>query len=149
MSERLRVVVWSTGDVGTRSIRAISERPDLDLVGVWVHSPEKEGRDAGELSGIEPIGVAATNDVDALLGLRPDCVCFSASDGMGGDGFVDDYEGILAAGINVVSSSTPGLLFHPGTTRPRAPASRQRPGMGVPPSTPQGSSRASPVTSWS
>jgi 2,4-diaminopentanoate dehydrogenase len=47
-------VGWSTGWVGKLAIRAIAHRPDLELVGVWVHSPEKVGVDAGTLAGIEP-----------------------------------------------------------------------------------------------
>ncbi len=74
-----RVVVWSTGGVGAIAIDAISRRPDLELVGVWVHSPEKVGRDAGELAGIEPLGVTATNDADALIALAPDAVVYAAS----------------------------------------------------------------------
>ena len=66
--------MWSTGGVGSNAIRAIARRPDLDLVGVWVHSAEKVGRDAGELAGIDPLGVTATDDVDALIALEPDCV---------------------------------------------------------------------------
>ena len=34
------------------AIDTISRRRDLELVGVWVHSPEKVGRDAGELAEI-------------------------------------------------------------------------------------------------
>ena len=74
-----RVVVWSTGGIGSLSIVAVNERPDLELVGVWVHSEEKVGRDAGEIANGVPIGVAATNDVDALLALEPDCVIYAAS----------------------------------------------------------------------
>jgi hypothetical protein len=57
----MRTVVWSTGGVGAIAIEAIHDRPDLELVGVWVHSPDKVGKDAGELAGIEPLGVAATS----------------------------------------------------------------------------------------
>ncbi len=66
----LRVVVWGTGGVGARAIRAVVRRADLELVGVWVHSPVKVGQDAGSLAGIEPVGVAATDDIDALDGTR-------------------------------------------------------------------------------
>ena len=62
-----RVVQWATGNIGTRSLRHVIEHPDLELVGVWVHTPEKIGRDAGELIGEEPIGIAATHDADALI----------------------------------------------------------------------------------
>ena len=75
----LRTVVWSTGGVGTIAVDAIRRRPDLELVGVWVHSPDKDGRDVGELAGGGAIGLTATNDVDALLALRPDCVVYAAN----------------------------------------------------------------------
>ena len=56
MTAPLRTVVWSTGGVGSIAIDAIRRRPDLELVGVWVHSDEKVGKDAGELAGGEPSG---------------------------------------------------------------------------------------------
>jgi hypothetical protein len=72
-----RVVQWATGMVGQESIRGIVAHPELELVGVWVHSPDKVGKDAGELAGIAPLGVTATNDVDALLALDADCVVYA------------------------------------------------------------------------
>src|SRR5262249_5414775 len=78
-NEAKRVVVWSTGGIGSLSIVAVNERPDLELVGVWVHSEDKVGKDAGELANGRPIGLAATDDVDALLALEPDCVIYAAS----------------------------------------------------------------------
>jgi len=109
-----RVVGWSTGWVGRLAIQSIARRPDLELVGLWVHSPEKVGVDAGTLAGIDPVGITATADVDALLALAPDCVCYSAS----GEGLdvaaAADIERILAAGINVVTVSIPGLVFPAG-----------------------------------
>lgn len=109
----IRVVVWSTGGVGAIAIDAIRRRPDLELVGVWVHSPEKVGRDAGELAGGAPIGVAATNDADALIALRPDCVVYSASGEERDAGAVPDYLRLLAAGINVVSTTSTSLVYPP------------------------------------
>jgi len=44
----LRVVQWATGNIGTKSLREVIEHPGLELVGLWVHSPDKVGRDAGE-----------------------------------------------------------------------------------------------------
>src|SRR6185369_13776871 len=99
----VRTVVWSTGGVGSIAIDAIRRRPDLELVGVWVHSTDKVGKDAGELANGEPIGLAATNDADALIALNPDCVVYAAS-GPDRDGAaVPDYLKFLSAGINVVS----------------------------------------------
>ncbi len=72
-----RVIQWATGGVGRAAIEGVAAHPELDLVGCWVHSEEKEGRDAGELAGIAPLGVAATRDADALVALEADCVVYS------------------------------------------------------------------------
>jgi hypothetical protein len=109
----LRVVQWSTGGVGAIAIRVLDEREDLDLDGVWVHDEEKAGRDAGELAGIDPIGVVATTDRDALIASRPDCVCYSASGEARPKECVDDFVAMLEAGINVVTTSIPGLVHPP------------------------------------
>jgi len=73
----IRVVQWATGGVGRAAVGAVVAHPDLELVGCWVHSPDKVGRDVGELCGLDPIGVAATEDVDALLSLDADCVVYA------------------------------------------------------------------------
>ena len=70
-------------------------------MGCYAWSPEKVGRDVGELSGIAPLGVAATNDVDALLALKPDCVVYNP---MWID--VDELVRILSAGVNVVTTAS-------------------------------------------
>ncbi len=113
-----RVVVWSTGGVGSIAIDAVRRRPDLELVGVWVHSPDKVGKDAGELAGIEPLGVTATHDADALIALAPDAVVYAAS-GPDRDGAaVPDYLRLLEAGINVVSTSSTSLVHPPSYFAP-------------------------------
>ncbi|MGH3948649.1 MAG: NAD(P)H-dependent amine dehydrogenase family protein [Pseudonocardiaceae bacterium] len=110
-----RVAQWSTGNVGKHAIAGIDTRPDLDLVGVWVSDPAKVGTDAGELAGIgRTLGVAATNDAEEILALKPDCVVYTA---MADDRIVeaiDDLARILRAGINVVSSSPVFLQFPDG-----------------------------------
>jgi hypothetical protein len=70
----LRVIQWTTGNIGRRSLHAIIGRPDMELVGVYAHGQDKVGVDAAELSGWpEPTGVTATNDIDALLALSGSC----------------------------------------------------------------------------
>lgn len=101
----LRVVQWATGGVGRAAIEGVLAHPDLELVGCWVHSADKDGRDVGELVGRDPIGVAATRDADSLLALQPDCVIYSP---LLPDG--DEVRRILGAGISVV---TPLGWFHP------------------------------------
>jgi 2,4-diaminopentanoate dehydrogenase len=113
VSDPLRVVVWSTGGVGSIAVDAIRRRRDLELVGVWVHSPEKVGRDAGELAGGPRVGIAATNDGDALIALRPDCVVYAASGPERDADAVPDYLRLLGAGINVVSTTSTSLVYPP------------------------------------
>jgi hypothetical protein len=72
-----RVIQWATGGVGRAAIQGIADHPELELVGCWVHSPEKVGRDAGEIAGVGRLGVAATNDAEQLLQMDADCVLYS------------------------------------------------------------------------
>ena len=115
----IRVVVWSTGGIGSIAVRAVAENPGTDLVGVWVHSPDKAGRDAGEIVGIGPIGVIATNDADALIALRPDCVVYAANGPERDAAAVPDYVRLLEAGINVVTT-TVNRLIYPEAFEPEA-----------------------------
>ena len=62
-SKPIRVFQVATGNVGTEMIKRISNRPDLELVGLHCYTPEKIGRDAGEIAGLTPIGVTATGTV--------------------------------------------------------------------------------------
>jgi len=112
-----RVIQWSTGNVGTYSLRAILNHPELELAGVWVHSEKKAGRDAGDLCGVGDVGVVATNDADALLEMDADCVCYTATADLRLMEAVDDVCRILLSGKNVVSSSIVPLV-HPGHMGP-------------------------------
>jgi hypothetical protein len=96
----LRLVQWTTGNVGRRTVAAIAATPGLELVGCYAFSPEKVGRDVGELCGLPPLGVRATDDVDALLALRPDCVVYTPMWHS-----TDEVARILEAGIDVVTSA--------------------------------------------
>ncbi len=113
MPKTYRVVAWSTGNVGRHAIAGIDARPDLELVGVWVSSPTKVGKDAGTLAGLDrTLGVTATDDVDALIALAPDAIVHTA---MADDRLmeaIEDIRRLLRAGINVVSSG-PVFLQYP------------------------------------
>lgn len=115
----VRVIVWSTGGVGSIAIDAVRRRPDLELVGVWVHSPDKVGRDAGELAGGTPLGLRATDDAEALMALKPDCVVYAASGPERDAAAVPDYLRFLSAGINVVSTSSTSLVYPPSYFSPQ------------------------------
>jgi hypothetical protein len=72
-----RVIQWASGGVGKAAMQGVMAHPDLDLVGCWVHSPEKDGVDIGVLLSGSPIGISASTDVDALLSIDADCVLYS------------------------------------------------------------------------
>ncbi|MEZ5133557.1 MAG: hypothetical protein R2699_00465 [Acidimicrobiales bacterium] len=103
----LRVVQWATGNQGVEAIRAVLDRADLELVGAKVYSPDKVGVDAAALAGRDPIGVAATMDVDEVLALGADCVAYFPRNTS-----LDEVCAILASGANVVTTA---FLFHPGS----------------------------------
>ncbi|GAB1813024.1 NAD(P)H-dependent amine dehydrogenase family protein [Mycobacterium sp. MUNTM1] len=107
----LRVVQWSTGNVGQKALRAIIDSPRLELVGVHAHNVHKIGVDAAKLCGLdEPTGILATDDIDALIALRPDCLSYST---LAPD--VDVMCRFLEAGVNI--SGTAGFITgeHLGT----------------------------------
>ncbi|WP_369213667.1 NAD(P)H-dependent amine dehydrogenase family protein [Streptomyces flavofungini] len=99
-------VVWGTGNVGRAAVRAVNAHPALDLAGVLVHSPAKIGRDAGELAGLERLlGVAATDDVDAVLAAGPRAVVYAASGDLRPDEALGDVVRAVRAGAVVVTPS--------------------------------------------
>lgn len=100
-----RVIQWSTGNVGRYALRGIIGHPELELVGLWVSSDAKAGMDAGELAGVDPVGVAATTDADALLAMDADAVCYTATADVRLHEALADLARILESGKNVVSSS--------------------------------------------
>ncbi len=102
----LRVVQWATGPVGREALQAIIEHPDLELVGVVVYSPEKDGVDAGDLCGQPPTGIKATRDPGLALAGGADAVCYTPR-----IPDLDEVCGLLAGGTNVVA--TPFLFYPP------------------------------------
>lgn len=113
----IRVIQWSTGNVGRYALRAIVGHPELELAGLFVSSEVKEGKDAGELCGIARVGVKATRDIDALIATDADCVCYTADAGLRPADAVEDMARLLESGKNVVSCSMVGLV-HPTTLNP-------------------------------
>jgi hypothetical protein len=116
-----RIVHWGTGNTGGLALRGVIQHPDLELVGLYVHSSEKVGRDAGALVGLPDTGVVATDDVESLLALGADCLGYFG-DGVGPrvGAAIAEMSRFLAAGTNVVSTSINQLVF------PKAAAPRLR-----------------------
>ena len=107
-----RVVLWGTGNVGRPAIRALAAHRVIDLVGVVVSSPDKIGRDAGELAGIDPIGVVASADSAVAFADDVDAVVYTVNADFRPMETLAEVEALLRAGKNVVSTSFYPLL-HP------------------------------------
>jgi hypothetical protein len=107
MTDRpLRVIQWTTGNIGRRSLHALLAREEFEVVGVYAHGADKVGVDAAELAvfpragAVEPSGVLATDDVDALIDLRPDACCYNPLWSS-----TDELVRLLEAGINVCTTA--------------------------------------------
>jgi 2,4-diaminopentanoate dehydrogenase len=110
-TERYRVIQWATGNIGTRSLRAVIEHPQMELAGLWVSSADKMGRDAGELCGVGPVGIKATHSVARMIATDADCVLYMRQ---GTD--IGELCALLASGKNVVT--TRGDFHHPRSMDP-------------------------------
>lgn len=102
MRDPYKVIVWGPGRMGGITIWEVLNSPAFELVGVRVYSDSKNGVDAGELVGVEPTGIIASNDVAALLEIECDCVVYMAHD-EGTFHTDDEVLRILAAGKNIVT----------------------------------------------
>jgi 2,4-diaminopentanoate dehydrogenase len=124
MAERWRIAHVGTGRTGRVVMRLILQTPGLDFVGQFVNSPDKAGRDSGELVDVPSVGVVATDDFDAFLGLDADCVSYAATAGGRTTGeVVDQICAILTSGKNVVTI-VPEFIHPP--TLGRAPLAKLR-----------------------
>jgi hypothetical protein len=107
----LRVIQWATGAVGRHAVRAIQAHPDLQLVGGYVYSEDKAGRDLGEICGLGRIGIAATRDKSEIFALPADCVLYNAEGEGAAENALDDICRLLASGKNVVSTALTVLIY--------------------------------------
>jgi hypothetical protein len=114
MSRTYRVIVDGIGGIGVGAVRECARLPWTEIVGARVYSDHKDGRDIGELAGLEPIGVTATKAVEPLLALEADCVLFCARD-LGDHASDQAITRWLESGTNVI---TPLPYVYPKTRGP-------------------------------
>src|SRR3984885_5347500 len=113
---KLRVIQWATGGVGKAAIECVLNHPQLELVGCWVHSADKNGRDVGDILGTAALGIGAISSIDEVLALDADCVVYSPL--VPND---DEVIAILRSGKNVVTPV--GWVYpDPGNARHQAVA---------------------------
>ena len=109
-----KIIQWASGSVGKAAVRAVAANPDMKVVGMFVHSADKAGRDIGEICDVgRSLGVTATNSVDEILAMRADCVLHMPlpslihGDRPGADD--EDIVALLESGKNVIS--TVGYMY--------------------------------------
>src|ERR1700756_4070403 len=114
----IRVAHVGTGNVGRLALTELVTNPQFELTGLCVSTPEKVGKDAGALAGVDvATGIAAVNDLEAVIATRPECIVYCAMGDTRLPDAMQDVMRILAAGINVVGSS-PGMLQYPWGVMP-------------------------------
>jgi hypothetical protein len=107
--------------VGLPAVRSVLANPAFELCALIVNSPEKEGRDAGELAGCAPCAIRATRDpgvvLDAPAGERPDALVYAVNQDFRPLEARAEMCRALAAGIDVVTAGLYALL-HPPSAHP-------------------------------
>ena len=116
--KKYKVIQLGTGNTGMHALRGIIQHPDLELVGLWVHSPAKAGQDAGELCGLGKTGVKPTTDINELISLDADCACYMKAGaayptkpGSYGEQVVNEIRAFLESGKNIVGSTSVTLVY--------------------------------------
>src|SRR6202041_1325944 len=109
-----KVGVWGPGSMGVIALRGVIDHPQLQLVDLIVHSDAKASHDAGELCGVDPVGVTATQDPAAMLAGDADAVVYAAGANLRPAEAIEDMVSILRAGKNVVSCSVVPLVYPDG-----------------------------------
>jgi hypothetical protein len=100
----LSIIVWGPGSVGGTTLRELLQRPEFEVVGVRVFSPDKVGQDIGELVGLAPVGVLATDDVEQLVATDADCVIHTPQ-AFNPEEMDAEVIQLLRSGKNVVSTA--------------------------------------------
>lgn len=114
----IRVAQVATGNAGMLTLRQLISDDRFELVAVSTSSPEKVGKDAGELAGLNvTTGITAVGDLDSLIATGPECVVYCAMGDTRPVEATNDVRKILEAGIDVVGSA-PGTLQFPWGTMP-------------------------------
>ncbi len=103
MQEEIRVIQYGLGPIGSAVARHILERPGLRLVGAVDIAPDKVGKDAGIVIGLDkPLGFPVVERLEQVAG-GAEVVTHCTSSYF--DCFKDQVIAILDAGYDVVSTA--------------------------------------------
>jgi 2,4-diaminopentanoate dehydrogenase len=109
--KRIRVAHVGIGATGIEALKGIINHPELDLVSLWVTSPDKVGKDAGARAGVPAVGISAVASLEAALAAQPDILCYCGN-GLGREkDATEDISTALAQGVDVATISLLGMLY--------------------------------------
>ncbi len=108
-----KVIQWGTGFTGKMVARELLEHPEFELVAVIVNDPDKDGKDIGELIGIDRAGIACTTDAEAALALDADVVAYFGPTAEFAAVNIENMAKALRSGKDVVSTSMTPLVYPP------------------------------------
>jgi hypothetical protein len=113
-NEPYKVIVWGPGTVGNACLRELLRSPAFEVVGVLGYSPEKAGKDIGELLGMPAAGVRVTTDKSAILEQPADVVLHSPRFTIDLTETDRDVVALLSSGKNVISATSYQYPFRHG-----------------------------------
>lgn len=116
---KYRVIVWATGAIGKTCLRAVLQRPDLELAGLFVYSERKDGVDAGTIARFPKTGVLATRSREEILAIDADLVIHTARLQVPYETHDDDIIALLRSGKNVITTAGNHYPQTHGTERAR------------------------------
>jgi len=105
MQEKIRVIQYGLGPIGSAIARYVSQKPGLELIGGVDIDPAKVGKDLGEIIGLDsPMGVPVSKSLsDVLSKADADVVIHATSSYF--ERFMDQILEILHAGLDIVSTA--------------------------------------------
>lgn len=109
-----KVIVWGPGTVGKACLRGILQSPAYELVGVLAYNQDKNGQDAGELVGHDPVGVRITTDKETIFALDADIVLHAAQLSPDLTQIDRDVVRLLESGKSVISATSYQYPFRHG-----------------------------------
>ncbi len=112
----IKVIQWATGAIGKTCLRQVIDHPDLELVGLYVYSDKKAGKDAGEIARRSETGVIATQSADEIVALDADVVLHLPLNLAGTfDEHDDTIKRLLRSGKNVITTVRHGFPWAMGS----------------------------------
>ena len=116
MNNKIRVVQYGLGPIGTKITQYLLERDSVQIVGAVDSDPKKLNLDIGELAGTpSAYGVSVTDDPKTLLSKADaDIVVLTTTSGL--EDIKSQIIEIVSFGVNIVSTCEE--LSHPWITNP-------------------------------